>query len=73
MLIRHLVSLSAEEVDLPFIRQETLDALDHIEACIYNSAFRGMVMCLLDALFELCEAKDIKVLKGLEHDVRLRL
>lgn len=30
-------------------------------------------MCLHDALFELCEAKDIKVLKGPEHDVHLRL
>lgn len=30
-------------------------------------------MCLLDALSKLYEIKDIKVLKGLEHDVCLRL
>lgn len=50
-----------------------LDALDRIEACVYNSEFRGTVMCLLNALSELCEVKDIKVLKGPEHDVHLHL
>lgn len=30
-------------------------------------------MCLLDALSRLCEVNDIKVLKGSEHDVCLRL
>lgn len=73
MLIRHLVGLSAEEVDVSFVCQEILNTLDRIEACVYNSEFRGTVMCLLDALSELCEAKDIKVLEGLEHDIRLCL
>lgn len=72
-LIRHLVSLSAKEVDVSFIRYEILYTLDRIEAYVYNSKFRGMVMCLLNALSELCEAKDIKVLKGAEHDVLLCL
>lgn len=30
-------------------------------------------MCLLDTLSEPCEVKDIKVLKGPEHDVHLHL
>lgn len=73
VLIRHLVGLSAEEADVFFVRQEILDLLDHIEICVYNSEFRGTVMCLLDALSGLCEVKDIKVLKGPKHDIRLRL
>jgi len=73
VLIRYLVILFAEEADLPFVRQEILDALDRIKAYIYNSEFRGTVMCLLNALSELCEVNDIKVLKGQEHDVHLRL
>lgn len=40
---------------------------------MYNFKFRGMMMYLLDALSKLCEVKDIKVLKGLEHDVLLCL
>lgn len=72
-LIKHLVSLSTEEVDISFVYQEILDMLDRIEVCVYNFKFRGMMMCLLDALSKLCDVKDIKVLKGLEHDVLLCL
>lgn len=64
VLIRHLVGLSTKEADTSFVCQEILDMLGRIEACVHNFEFRGMVMCLLDALSELCQAKDIKVLKG---------
>lgn len=72
-LIRRLVGLSAKEADILFVHQEILDAMDRIEATIYNSEFRSTVMCLLDALSELCEAKNIKVLKGPKYDVHLHL
>lgn len=68
-----MVSLSAEEANVSFVRQEILDTLDRIEAYLYNFEFRGMVMNLLNALSKLYEAKDIKVLKEPEHDVRLCL
>lgn len=73
VLIRCFVGLSTEEADVSFFWQEILDTLDRIEACVYNLEFRGIVMCLLDALFELCEVKDIKILKRQEHDVHLCL
>lgn len=47
--------------------------MDRIEANVYNLEFKGTVMCLFDAFFELCEAKDIKILKEPEHDVCLCL
>lgn len=72
-LIRRLVVLSTEEANVPLVRQEILDMLDCIEAYVYNSKFRGTIICLINALSELCEMKDIKILKGLEHDVRLLL
>lgn len=70
-LIRRLVGLSAEEADVSFVQQEILDLLDHIEICVHNSEFKGTVMCLLDALSRICEAKNIKVLKGSKYDIRL--
>lgn len=69
-LIKHLVGLTIE-ADVPFVRQEILDALDRIEAYVYNFEFKGIVMCFLDALSKLYEVKDIKVLKESEHDVCL--
>jgi len=65
--------MSGEEADVSFIQKEILDMLACIEARVYKSEFMGIVMCLLDALSELCEVKDIKVLTGIEHNVRLHL
>lgn len=72
-LIRRLVSPSAEEADIFLVQQEIVDTLDRIEACVYNFEFRGIMMCLIDALFELYKAKDIKILKWPEHTIHLRL
>lgn len=65
--------MSIKEVDVSFIQEEILDMLGHIETRVYNSEFRGIVMCLLDALSKLYEAKDFKLLKGLEHGIYLHL
>lgn len=73
VLISHLVDMSAKEVDLPFVREEILDTLAHIKTCVYNPEFRGTIVCLPNALSELCKAKDIKMLKGPEYVVRLCL
>lgn len=44
----------------------------HRDSCIYFE-FIGTVECVIDALSEVCEAKNFKMLKGPKHDIPLRL